>query len=389
MYNFNEIISRKGSNSIKHDILTEVFGKEELIPMWVADMDFKTPDFILNAIRQRVNHEFLGYTFRNDSLYLSITEWLKKRHQWEIKKDWISFSPGVVPALAMIVLAYTKPGDKIIIQPPVYFPFFSTVLNNGRQLIQNQLLYKNNKYSFDFSELKKQIDTRTKMILLSNPHNPVGRVWSKSELEELATICLKNGILLVSDEIHSDIVFHNYKHIPLASISEEIANSTITTFAPSKTFNIAGLSTSFLVISNAKLKSVYDNFIDDLHLKNGNIFGNIALESAYRNGENWLAEMIAQIESNTAIVREFAQVHRDKMDLVEPESTYLLWLDFKKLKLDDNTLRDFIIDSAKLGLNPGTQFGIGGSGFQRMNVACPAPIVNKAMEQLESAFFSL
>lgn len=389
MYNFNEIISRKGSNSIKHDILTEVFGKEELIPMWVADMDFKTPDFILNAIRQRVNHEFLGYTFRNESLYLSITEWLKKRHQWEIKKDWISFSPGVVPALAMIVLAYTKPGDKIIIQPPVYFPFFSTVLNNGRQLIQNQLLYKNNKYSFDFSELKKQIDTRTKMILLSNPHNPVGRVWSKSELEELATICLKNGILLVSDEIHSDIVFHNYKHIPLASISEEIANSTITTFAPSKTFNIAGLSTSFLVISNAKLKSVYDNFIDDLHLKNGNIFGNIALESAYRNGENWLAEMIAQIESNTAIVREFAQVHRDKMDLVEPESTYLLWLDFKKLKLDDNTLRDFIIDSAKLGLNPGTQFGIGGSGFQRMNVACPAPIVNKAMEQLESAFFSL
>jgi cystathionine beta-lyase len=389
MYNFNEIISRKGSNSIKHDILTEVFGKEELIPMWVADMDFKTPDFILNAIRQRVNHEFLGYTFRNESIYLSITEWLKKRHQWEIKKDWISFSPGVVPALAMIVLAYTKPGDKIIIQPPVYFPFFSTVLNNGRQLIQNQLLYKNNKYSFDFSELKKQIDTRTKMILLSNPHNPVGRVWSKSELEELATICLKNGILLVSDEIHSDIVFHNYKHIPLASISEEIANSTITTFAPSKTFNIAGLSTSFLVISNAKLKSVYDNFIDDLHLKNGNIFGNIALESAYRNGENWLAEMIAQIESNTAIVREFAQVHRDKMDLVEPESTYLLWLDFKKLKLDDNTLRDFIIDSAKLGLNPGTQFGIGGSGFQRMNVACPAPIVNKAMEQLESAFFSL
>jgi cystathionine beta-lyase len=385
-YDFDEIYSRKGTNTVKYDLAKQMFGTEDVLPMWVADMDLKTPDFILDAIRQRTNHEILGYTIRGDSFYQSIIQWIRQRHQWEIKKDWISFSPGVVPALSMIIRAFTKPGDKIIVQPPVYFPFFHSVTNNGRQLIYNQLKYENAAYSFDIENLKSQIDSRTKMILLCNPHNPVGKVWKKHELSELAEICLKNDILMISDEIHSDIIFNNQKHIPLASISQEISQNTITTFAPSKTFNLAGLSTSYLVISNQKYKTIYDNYLSDLHLNNGNIFGNIALESAYMKGEDWLTAMNNYIQKNTDIVRNFSKTHQDKISLVEPEATYLLWLDFRKLQMNDENLREFIIKKAKLGLNPGTQFGPGGEGFQRINVACSRVIVKQALHQLEEAF---
>jgi cystathionine beta-lyase len=386
MYNFDEIIDRRNTSTIKHDIIKAVFGTEDILPMWVADMDFKTPDFIINRLKKRLEHEVLGYTFRGESFFSAVINWLKNQHQWEVKRDWISFSPGVVPALTLIVNALTKPGDKIIVQSPVYFPFFTTILNTGRQLINNQLVLENGKYKMDFQDLKKQIDSRTKMILLCSPHNPGGRVWTKDELSELAGICLKNNILIVADEIHSDIILNGHKHIPIASLSEEVSNITISTYAPSKTFNLAGLSTSVVISSNKELLTAYDNYIGDFHLHMGNIFGAVALEAAYTDGKQWLNEMIEYIEGNTALMREFAKKHSDKMSLMEPESTYLLWLDFSKLNMSDADLKNFMIKKAKLGFNHGPTFGAGGEGFQRMNVACPRSIVEKALSQLESAF---
>ena len=374
---------------MKHDMLGSIFGKDDVLPMWVADMDFRTPDFIMKAITQRAKHEALGYTFKGKSFFKSIVNWIENRHQWAIKPEWISYSPGVVPSLAMIVHAFTKPGDKILIQSPVYYPFFSTILDNGRQVINNELIYENGEYSIDFENLQKQIDSRTKMLIFCSPHNPVGRVWNKDELRNLAEICIRNNVLMVSDEIHSDLILSDHKHIPLASIDEETAQWTISTFAPSKTFNLAGLSTSYLVISNQKLKKIYDNFLFDLHLKNGNIFGDVALEAAYSFGHQWLDELMLYLESNIKLVGEFANQHGDRISLVHPEATYLLWLDFRKLNVDDYRLKELMIYKAGLGMNPGIQFGEGGSGFMRMNVACSSWVVKQALDQLGNALNSV
>ena len=299
MYNFDEIIDRKNTFALKHDMTKAFFGTENVLPMWVADMDFKTPDFIINKIKKRLEHEVLGYTFRGEDFYNSVVNWIKNRHQWEVKREWITFSPGVVPALTLIINALTKPGDKIIVQSPVYFPFFTSVLNTGRQLINNELILENGRYKMDLEDLKKQIDSRTKMMLLCNPHNPGGMVWTKGELAELAEICLKNNILILADEIHSDIILNGHKHVPMASLSEEISNITISTYAPSKTFNLAGLSTSVVICANKVLLEAYDNYIGDFHLHMGNVFGSVALEAAYNGGEKWLSEMVRYIEHSS------------------------------------------------------------------------------------------
>jgi len=388
-YNFDEIIPRKDTDSVKHDKLKIVFGKDDVLPMWVADMDFKTPPFVMEAIRKRAQHEILGYSIRTDSFYHSIIHWMDLIHQWKVDKDWILFSPGIVPAITLSVMAYTKPGDKIIIQPPVYHPFFTSIQNTGRQLVQNQLKFENNSYYFDFEDLKKQIDSRTKMIILCHPHNPVGRVWTKDELTELANICLKNDILIVSDEIHSDLVYKKYKHIPMASISDEIAQNTIGMYAPSKTFNLAGLSSSILIIPNKKHKRTFDNFINDFHLNGGNIFGNVALQAAYSHGKAWLDELLEYMSGNIDLVRDFAHKHSDKMSMVEPQATYLLWLNFSKLNLNNKELEHFFINKAKLGMNPGIMFGKGGELHLRMNIACPRSIVAQALNQIELALNSL
>ncbi|MBN2758706.1 MAG: PatB family C-S lyase [Bacteroidales bacterium] len=389
MYNFDENIDRQNTNSIKYDLRKAIFGSENIIPMWVADMDFKTPDFIMKAIKKRTEHEILGYTTRNDSFYQSVIQWINKKHEWEIQKNWISFSPGVVPALSFSVLAFTKPGDKIIVQPPVYFPFFSSVQNNGRQLVYNELKNINGNYFFDIENLKNQIDSRVKMLFLCNPHNPVGRVWTKTELTEIANICVENDILIVSDEIHSDFIFKPNKHIPIASISDEIAEKTITTFAPSKTFNIAGLSSSIVIIKNKKLKETYDNLLNDLHLNNGNIFGNIALETAYNNGDEWLNQLLNYLEENIDFADNFIKNNIKKIKFKRPESTYLLWLDFRDFKLSDNQLNNFLVNKAKIGLSKGEMFGQGGNGFQRMNIACSKNILEKALNQLKKAIDNL
>jgi len=297
-YNFDKIINRENTNCIKYDLRKKLFKKDDVIPMWVADMDFETPSFIKDAILQRAEHQIYGYSFRPDSFYDSIVNWVKTYHNWEINLKQISFSPGVVPGIAISVLAFTKPGDKIIVQPPVYFPFFTTIKENGRQVVENKLVSKDGCYAMDFDDLLSQIDLRTKMIIISNPHNPVGRVWKKQELEKLVEICEKNEVLIISDEIHSDIVFSQNKHIPIATISEYARENTITFMAPSKTFNLAGLSTSVAIFGNKKLQKTYNLYLENLHLNLGNVFGNIASEAAYTNGYEWVVEMKNYILEN-------------------------------------------------------------------------------------------
>jgi len=384
-YNFDEIIDRKNTSCVKWDYAEKFIGAKDLLPMWVADMDFKTPDFIVNAINERASHEIYGYTVRPDGYYESIINWINKKHNWKLKRDWIIFSPGIVPAVNMAVMAYTNPGDKIIVQPPVYFPFFSAVTDNGRQLVYNQLKLQNGRYYMDFEDLEKKIDKRTKMIIISNPHNPGGSAWTVEELKRLGEICVEKNVLLVSDDIHSDLVLPPYNHTIAATISQEISDVCITMMAPSKTFNLAGMATSSVIISNPELRNEFQVFLDRVHVGMGNLFGMVASEAAYTHGEEWLGQMLNYVNGNLEYMQNFIIDNIPEIKLIKPEATYMVWLDFRNLKMTDEELKDFIVHKAKLGLNDGPMFGPGGSGFQRMNIACPRSLVEEAMERLKKA----
>jgi cysteine-S-conjugate beta-lyase len=389
MWNFDKTLNREGTNCIKYDLREDTFGRKDVIPMWVADMDFNTPVFVVNALQERLNHPIYGYTSRPKEYYSSIIEWHIKRHNWRMEREWISFSPGVVPALNFCTLAFTSPGDSIIVQPPVYFPFFSAVEAHGRKLIYNQLKETADGWVMDFESLESNISTSTRMIIISNPHNPVGRVWSETELRRLAEICLRNKLLILSDEIHCDLVLPGYKHIPLASLSEEIAASTITCLAPSKTFNLAGLSTSSVVISNAELRRTFKKTIEGLHIGNGNIFGSIASTAAYSLGHDWLDALLDYIDGNIEFTLEYCSKMIPEIIPVRPEATYMIWLDCRKFGMTGKELKDFFVKNAGVGMNEGSSFGPGGEGFMRMNVATSRSIVAKAMEQIEKAISTI
>ncbi|PLX00671.1 MAG: cystathionine beta-lyase [Marinilabiliales bacterium] len=384
IYNFDKQISREGTDSVKYDLRKDIFGTQNVIPMWVADMDFATPDFILDAIRQRADKEILGYSYRGEMLMKAIREWLIKRHNWTTKTDWYLFTPGVVPALNLAVLAYTQPGDEVIVQPPVYFPFYSAVKDHGRKLICNPLKIEQGKYFFDLEDLKNKINKKTKLLILCSPHNPVGRVWHKEELVELMNICLENNILVVSDEIHSDLVFEPNKHIPLASVSEEISDHCITFMAPSKTFNTAGLFTSEVIIKDEKLRQQFSKQIDALHIGWCNVFGNVALQSAYEMGESWLTQMLNYVSNNISYTYKYLEENLPDISFQRPEATYLLWLNFQKTKMDDDEIWKMLINDAGVGLNKGLQFGKEGKGYMRMNVACPRDTLENALNNISN-----
>jgi cystathionine beta-lyase len=384
-YNFDEIIERRGTQCIKHDFNREIFGTDDIIPMWVADMDFRTPDFVMKAIRKRAEHEIMGYTRRSAGFFQAIIDWYKRRQNWSIESDWIIFTPGIVPALHFAVRAFTSPGDKIIIQPPVYHPFFSVIEGNQREILMNPLKLRKGKYYMDLDNLKDQLDEQVKLMLLCHPHNPVGRDWTLEELTELANICLKRNIVIVSDEIHSDLILPGHTHFPLAAISPAFSEITITCIAPSKTFNLAGLSTSAVIISNTMKRKVFSKEIETAHLWVGNIFGNIALEAAYRSGDSWLDQLMNYLLDNFKILNFYLTQYIPEIKLVWPEATYLAWLDMRQLNLDEAELKDFMIHKAGLGCNDGPTFGTGGQGFQRMNIACPRIVLNKSLEQLRHA----
>ena len=281
-YNFDEIVPREGTNCIKYDARDWIFKTNDVLPLWVADMDFKTPDFIADAIKKRAEHEIYGYTFKPESYYQSVIDWMKRRHNWEIQKEWISFSPGVVAGLTFAIETFSKPGDGVIVQPPVYFPFFDSVKGTKRRMIENPLKIENGRYTFDFDDLKSKIDENTKLLLLCNPQNPGGMVWTRDELEQLAAICLENDILVISDEIHSDLIFPGNQHIPFATLSEEAANNCVICMAPSKTFNVAGLASSVVIIPNKTKFARYERTLNVGHMGGGNIFGTVALGSCIR-----------------------------------------------------------------------------------------------------------
>lgn len=385
-YNFDEIVPREGTNSIKYDALERFFGSKDVLPLWVADMDFKTPDFIVDAIKKRAEHEIFGYTFRADSYYNSIIGWMKRRHNWDIQKEWISFSPGVVAGLTFGIEAFSKPGDSVIVQPPVYFPFFDCVKGTKRKLIENPLKIENGRYTFDFEDLKAKIDKKTKLLLLCNPQNPGGTVFSKEELTELATICLENKIMVISDEIHSDLIFNGHKHIPFASLSDEIAQNCMVSMAPSKTFNVAGFSSSIVIIPNKTKFARYERAIGVAHLYMGNIFGSVAMEAAYTHGDEWLDQMMVYLQENYKLLENFFKTKLPRVKVMNPEATYLIWLDFREYGMKNAELMKFTLERAKVGLNDGGRFGTGGDGWLRINIGCPRSVLAEALERLEKAF---
>ena len=389
MWNFDEPANREGTNCIKYDLREETFGVKDVIPMWVADMDFNTPDFIIKSLQNRLNHEIYGYSFRPQEYFLSIIDWFECRHKWRVEKEWICFCPGIVPALSFCTLAFTQPGDNIIVQPPVYFPFFSAAESHGRKLNYNRLIESDGKWVMDYDSLIAGIDEKTKMIIISNPHNPIGRVWTPEELNKLANICLKNNILILSDEIHCDLVLPGFSHTPVANLSEKIAENTITCIAPSKTFNLAGLSTSSVIISNPVLRKSFNRIVENLHIGNGNIFGTTASISAYSFGHKWLDALLDYIDHNIDFVEDYCRKMIPEIIPVQPEATYMIWLDCRIFGMTGKELQNFFVTSAGVGMNEGSTFGPGGEGFMRMNLATTHQTVMKAMEKIEKAVSAL
>ncbi|MCX6221243.1 MAG: PatB family C-S lyase [Bacteroidia bacterium] len=383
-YDFDEIISRKGTDCEKYDHLQSHFGNGNAIPLWVADGDFRVPDFITAAIRYRADHEIYAYSFRPDGYYNSIIKWQQNRHDWHIERDMILPTQGVVSTLASIIMAFTEVGDKVIIQPPVYTPFFTCVKNCGRTVVENPLKAVNDSYTFDFEDLIGKIDKQTRLLILCNPHNPVGRVWTKEELSRLGDICLENNVLIISDEIHSDLVFSGYKHLPLPKISEQLAAKCIVCMAPSKTFNIAGLSTSFVIIPDKKIRQKFEHFLHTLHLSNGNLFGNVALQAAYQFGMDWVNQQNEYLEANRDFMLAFFKNKMPKIKMTYTEATYLAWIDVKDYGLGESEMNRLLIDKAEIVLNKGSIYGKEGDGFFRVNFACPRQVLEEALTRMEN-----
>jgi len=387
-YNFDRIIERRGTDSIKWDRADLFFGRNDLLPMWVADMDFESPPEVVEAIINRAKHGIYGYTARSDSYYESIVSWLSRRHGWEVEKEWISHAPGVVPAVHIAIMALSHPGDKVIVQTPVYYPFFKAIEETGRQLILNPLMESGGRYTMDFEDLERKIDSRTKIIVLCSPHNPVGRVWTRDELSKLGEICLTRNIKIISDEIHSDLVLGNNRHIPTAKISEEVSSITLTCVAPSKTFNLAGLSAAAVISSSSVLLSDYSNMLSSVGAGMSNVFGTVALQTAYNNGEHWLEELLEYIFGNFEYMRDFLKTNFPEVRVTELEGTYLAWIDFRGTGMSVEELKSFLYEKARVGFEDGSIFGVEGEGFMRVNLACPRALVEEAMKRLINAWKS-
>lgn len=387
-YDFDKKVVREGTSCLKYDRRDVIFNNADVLPMWVADMDFETPDFVRFAMIERAMHPIFGYTFRDDSYYEAMIGWLQRRHNWKVEQDWILYTPGVVPALHLAVNALTEKGDKIILQPPVYFPFFSVVKNHERTLVENPLLNSNGAYRIDFDLLAKQAKD-AKMLILCNPHNPVGRSWTVEELNKIANICLENNIIVVSDEIHNDLVLPPHRHQVFANLSEEVANITLTAHAASKTFNLAGLSSASMIISNPELRERYQEALTALHLQVGNVFGFEAFKAAFQQGDAWLDQLISYVQKNIDYAVDYLNQKLPKIKVRKPEATYLLWLDFSEYGLSEEELSKLLVDKAGLGLNKGRMYGQGGENHMRMNMACPLDTVKVAVERLYSIFKDL
>ncbi|WP_024294369.1 MalY/PatB family protein [Lacrimispora indolis] len=383
---FNEIIDRKNTNSIKYDFALRRGKPENLLPLWVADMDFKVSEKILEALHERVEHGIFGYSEVQDEYFEAVQGWLEKRHHWKVESRWLVKTPGVVFALAMAVQAFTDPGDGVMIQKPVYYPFSEVIEDNDRIIVDNTLyLGEDGRYHIDFEDFERKAEQyHIKLFLLCNPHNPVGRVWTREELDRLGEICIRRDIIVVSDEIHQDFVFKG-EHLVFADLSEELKNRTITCTSPSKTFNLAGLQISNIFIANQQLRRRFRRQVGAAGYSQLNTLGLTACEAAYRYGEDWHDQLMEYLRANISYVREFLKERIPAIQFIEPEGTYLVWLDFRELGLTEGEREDLIVKKAGLWLDSGAMFGPAGEGFERINIACPRSIVKQAMESLERA----
>lgn len=385
-YDFDNIINRKNTNSLKYDFARERLMPEDILPLWVADMDFKTAPAIINRLKNTVDHGIYGYSDSKADYYETVSNWYEKHFGYKIKNSWIIKTPGVVFAIAMAIRALTDAGDSVLIQNPVYYPFSEVIRDNDRVLINNSLVRKENKYEIDFEDFEKKIvDNNVKLFILCSPHNPVGRVWNEWKLRKLGDICIKHNVYIVSDEIHSDFVYPGYKHIMLNTLSKEYEKITITCTAPSKSFNLAGLQISNIIIPNGEIRKKIKKEISKVGYSQVGIMGIIACQAAYEEGEEWLEELKKYIYSNLGYLRKYLEEKIPEIELVEPEGTYLVWLDCSKLGISGKELKEFIVHKAGLWLDVGHIFGKEGDNYIRINIACPKAILDKALCQLEKA----
>ena len=394
-YDFDREINRRGTNSLKWEFMQvgedlmnweptdRFFGPDRTLPLWVADMDFPCPQPVVDALAARVAHGIYGYTDKGDAYYDAVVGWMARRHGWKVAPEWICTTPGVVPALYMLVRTFVAPGEKVLIQPPVYYPFFSAIRQNGAELVGSPLLYEGGRYRMDFADLEvKARDPLVKMAILCSPHNPVGRVWTPDELRRFGEICAANGVLVVSDEIHSDLIYGGHTFTPFASLGDAFAQNAVVCTAPSKTFNLAGLHVSNILIPNAEIRARFQRTLDNDGLIGINTFGLVALQAAYNHGEDWLRQMLDYLEGNLRYLEEFVAERIPQITVIPPEGTYLVWLDCRRLGLDKWALKRLMLDEAKVYLDDGFMFGPEGEGFQRINIACPRALLADALQRI-------
>lgn len=385
-YNFDEIIDRSGSGDLKHEALLPRWGRNDLLPLWVADMDFATPDFVVDALKARLSPPIFGYTIEPADYRPTIIDWNESHHCWKIKPEWISFIPGIVKGIGFVVNVFTKPGEKVIIQPPVYHPFRMTPEDNGREVVFNPLrLREDGYYDMDFDNLSEVCDDKCRVLILSNPHNPAGVCWSKETLQRLADFCYEHNIIVISDEIHSDMALFGNRHVPFASVSERAADISITFAAPTKTFNMAAIVSSYAVISNDDLRQRFYGWLKANELDEPTIFAPIATIAAYQKGEGWRKQMLAYVEDNVRFVEDYCRERIPGVRPIRPQASFLVWLNCRGLELSHDKLLDLFIDKAHLALNDGEMFGPGGEGFMRLNVGTPRSVLRQALEQLAKA----
>ncbi|MDQ0163895.1 MalY/PatB family protein [Aeribacillus alveayuensis] len=387
MDEFNYVVNRIGTSSVKWDMTKKLFGDENVLPMWVADMDFPSPKPVIDALIKRVEHGIFGYTFPSSETKRIIKKWIYKRHGWDISPSYIEFSTGVVKALSSAICAFTEEGDHIVIQPPVYYPFFDMVSLNNRVVVENRLILNNGQYEIDFQDLEQKLmDKKVKMLLLCNPQNPSGRVWTKEELTKIGELCLKYDVMVISDEIHSDLMLFDFKHTPFASIDHRFAENSITCIAPSKTFNLPGLQAAVIIIPNRNIRQTFTQFEKKQGSFSLNTLGITAMEAAYQYGEKWLENLLIYLEENVKLLEEFIQNEIPQLKVIRPQSTYLVWIDCRNLNKSEKELKDLLLNKGKLALELGSKYGKNGEGFVRMNIACPRKTLEDGLNRLKKAF---
>lgn len=385
-YDFDKIVDRSGTGDVKHSAMLNIWGREDLIPLWVADMDFETPHFITEALKARLEHSLFGYTVEPEDYWPTVMRWIAEHHGWEVKRKWLTFIPGIVKGIGMVVNVFTNPGDKIIIQPPVYHPFRLIPQGNQREVVYNPLIRKEDGYyEMDFDNLEKVADEKCKVLILSNPHNPAGICWDRETLIKLAHFCATHDILVISDEIHCDMALYGNKHIPFATVSEEAAHCSITFSAPSKTFNIAGIVSSWAVVPDDSIRRKFFTWIKANEMEAPTLFAPIATIAAFREGEEWRQQMLRYVEGNIDFVVDYCREYIPQIRPLRPQASFLVWLDCRGLELNHEELQDLFVDKAHLALNDGEMFGPGGEGFMRLNIASPRSVIRQALEQLKAA----